>query len=138
MSKLTLIKGDLNVSEKEKALNELRDEVSSKSWVTFKERIVFAYHFLSLGGKKEAEKLLNSIDKTYWTTGIFMDLYRSVMAELMFKVEKHAFEREFEYFIIAKRMTVMMKELNLAHNWEIYKFSENFKKLSDFTSPPQE
>ena len=138
MSKLTLIKGDMSLSETEKAIKELHAEVYSSKWLTFKERVVFAYHFLTLGDKKEARKLLNTIDRAYWTTGIYMDLYRSVMAELMFKVEKHTFEREFEYFIVVKRMTVMMRELELTHSWDVYKFTENFKNLSDFTSNPKE
>lgn len=138
MPKLKLVPGieAVETEKRNKALEELRNDISAKSWVTFKERLVFGYHFMSLNSPEEASKMVNTIPAQYWQTGIFMDLYRSVMAELMFKIEEHDFAREFEYFVVVKRMTVMMRELEgLTFKWEIYKFSDNFKSLSDFTSP---
>lgn len=137
MSKFKLITGNDKISteKRDARIKDLESEITARGYVTDRDNLIYAYHFLSLGLKPKARHHLEKISSIYWNSGIFKDLYRSILAELMLRVEAsdHRFEREFEFFIVVKRMIVMLDEVDFTSKFAFIGFKEAFLQYSDFT-----
>ncbi len=126
MSKLKLVKDTLKLNKSNLrflmgVLKEGNTSLSQKQYVTF------AYHFAINGDYLSAQKFLNKITPYYFSTEIYKDLYKSLLAwSVRDTIWTENSRKEYEYFVIVKRSLPVFGEFNFIAKKEFLDFRLEF------------
>lgn len=139
MRNFRLITGAEVITEANKNIHaeRLLKEIASNENPTDKDQFTYAYHWACLGYPASARTHLHRIELKYFSTDIFKDLYRSLLAELMLRNDPSNVDelgREFEFFIVVKRGLKVFTALDVAGltGEALSQLAEEFESYSRF------
>ena len=143
MSKFKVIQGS-NVtsiaSSTSREIREIENRFSKMESPTDRDVVVCAYHFVRLGHLVLAQKYLNSLSSTYFETGIYKDLFQSLLSwsitqnNPQLKSEEHL--KAYEYFIVVRRATEMFQDVNFTSKVAFNRFKQTLQQFSQGSNLP--
>lgn len=124
-----------SIEERESELRGLQAEIAAKDFLTNKEKFIFAFHFARLDHVLKSRVYLNKIDKQYFESFIFADLFQSTLGELMARTDPNnlKYSRQYEFFLLVRKAIPLFSLIDFSSKKEFEVFCKTLAQLETFS-----